>query len=55
MLDIFSGYKTYIAAAGLVGLGIYQISQGDVQTGVASLMAGLAVFGIGKKIERALS
>ena len=28
-LDILAGYKTYIAALGLLGLGVYQITNGD--------------------------
>lgn len=45
-MDILSGYKTYVAAAGLVGLAVYQFSQGHYPDAFQSLMAALAAFGI---------
>lgn len=51
-LSWLSGIKTYIAGIGLVGLGIHQLSQGDIQVGIESIAAGLAIIGIGHKIEK---
>ena len=45
------GYKTYLAGAGLIGLAVYQFSQGDYPAAWASLMAGLAAFGIRRAIN----
>lgn len=45
-MDILPGWKTYIAAAGLVGLAVYQFSEGDIAAAWQSLMAGLAAFGL---------
>lgn len=50
MLD---GWKTYIAAIGLVGLAVYNFSTGDYQTGMTNLMAALAAFGIRSAMARA--
>ncbi len=41
-----NGSKTYIAAAGLFGLAVYQFSQNDLQHGLETLMAALAAVGI---------
>lgn len=38
---MLSGYKTYIVALGMVAKGIWQITQGDVQGGLQSIMEGL--------------
>jgi hypothetical protein len=46
LLDLLSGYKTYVAAIGLVGLAVYQFSQGQIDTGVQSLLAALAAAGL---------
>jgi len=45
-LEIFAGYRTYIAAAGLIGLGVFQFSTGDIAGGIQSFTAGLAALGI---------
>ena len=41
-----NGYKTYLAAAGLLGLAIYQASQGDYPAAVQSVLAALAAAGL---------
>ena len=46
ILNVLSGYKTYVAAAGLVGLAVYQFSQGQVETGVQSVLAALTAVGL---------
>lgn len=45
-MDVLSGYKTYIAAIGMVGLAFYQFSQGQIDAAFQSLFAGLAAFGL---------
>lgn len=52
MLDVLSGYKTYIAAAGLLGLAVYQLSQGDLNGALQNLLAALAAFGLRSAIGR---
>ena len=36
-------YKTFIAGIGLIGLGIYQVSQGQLEAGLASVTAGVGL------------
>jgi hypothetical protein len=43
---MLNGYKTYLAAAGLIGLSVYQLSQGQVEQAIQNLLAGLAAFGL---------
>lgn len=45
-MEILNGYKTYLAAAGLLGLALYQFSQGQLEQSVQSLLAGMAAFGL---------
>lgn len=51
-LDVLPGFKTYIAALGLLGLGVYQLSQGDYPSAVQSIMGALAAFGIRTAVKR---
>ena len=51
-MDILPGWKTYLAAAGLFGLALYQFSQGDYASAWQSLMAATAAFGLKMAIER---
>ena len=52
---VMNGYKTYIAGIGLVGLGAYEISQGQTDQGIQHIAEGLAVFGIGHKIDKQIA
>ena len=52
MLTFLSGFKTYIAGFGLIGLGIYQCTQGDLNAGLKSVSEGLAVIGLGHKLAK---
>lgn len=45
-MNLINGYKTYLAAAGLLGLALYQFSQGQVEAAIQSFLAALAAFGI---------
>lgn len=47
-----SGWKTYAAALGLLGLAVYQLTQGDYVNGLESLLAALAAFGIRHALEK---
>jgi uncharacterized membrane protein len=38
--------KTFWAGVGLIGFGVYQLTQGNIETGVQSILAGLAALGI---------
>jgi len=42
-LDWLAGYKTYLAGVGLIGLGLYQISQEHYAEGAASISAGFGL------------
>jgi hypothetical protein len=46
ILSFLSGYKTYLAAAGLVGLGVYQLSQGQIDTAIQSFLGALTAVGL---------
>jgi hypothetical protein len=51
-MDILAGWKTNLAAAGLLGLSLYQFSQADLAGAWQSLMAALAAFGLKMAIAR---
>lgn len=57
MLDtlkrLLDGHKTVIAAIGLIGLALYQFSQGQVEPGMQSLLAGLTALGLRHAVEKA--
>lgn len=42
----FVGRKTYIAAAGLLGLAVYQASVGQYEAAIQSVIAALAATGL---------
>jgi hypothetical protein len=45
-LNLLNGYKTYFAAAGMLGLGAYQLATGQFAPGLQTLFSALAAFGI---------
>lgn len=51
-LDWLAGWKTYLAGAGLVGLAVYQLSLGQYEQAWQSLMAGLALLGLRRALDR---
>jgi hypothetical protein len=51
ILNALNGYKTYIAAAGLFGLSIFQFSTGQVPAGVQTLLSALAAAGLRQAIS----
>jgi hypothetical protein len=52
ILNLLSGYKTYLSAAGLVGLAVYQISQGQIESGAQSFLGALAAAGLRHAIAK---
>lgn len=54
-LGILDGYKTYIAAAGLLGLSVFQFSTGQISFGLQTLFAALAAAGLRSAIARTQS
>lgn len=50
-MEMFNGYKTYLAVAGLLGLALYEFSQGHVDLSFQSLMGALAAFGLRQAIN----
>jgi hypothetical protein len=52
LLKLLSGYKTYLAAAGLLGLALYQASTRDYQAAIQSFMAALATAGLRNAISK---
>ncbi|VTT96584.1 unnamed protein product [Gemmataceae bacterium] len=46
-----AGVRTYVAAAGLVGLSVYQLSQGQVEQAVQSFTIALGLLGLRERIE----
>lgn len=45
------GYRTYLAAAGLLGLAVYQVTHGEIEPGIQSMLAALAAFGLRAALE----
>ena len=52
ILTLLSGYKTYLAAVGLMGLAVYQVSQGQFETAYQSFMGALAAVGLRHAIAK---
>ena len=50
--DPLAGYKTYLAAAGLLLHGLWQMTQGNLDAGWTEVLAGLAAFGLRNAIDR---
>ena len=45
-MNALNGYKTYLGAAGLFGLALYQLSQGDYQAAFESFGQALIAAGL---------
>jgi hypothetical protein len=45
-VKILGNYKVYLAGVGLIGLAVYQLSQGQADAAVTSFLAGLATLGL---------
>lgn len=46
------GWKTWAAALGAVALGLYEITEGQVESGVGHIVFGAGLVGLGHKIEK---
>lgn len=46
MFSFIDGFKTYIAGFGLVGLGLYELSQGQMDQGWQHVAQGLGLIGL---------
>jgi hypothetical protein len=52
---LLSGWKTYLAAAGLFGLAIYQVSVGQYEAAIQTAMAALATTGLRHAVAKAVT
>ena len=50
--DLLSGYKTYLAALGLVGLSVYQATQGQYDQAAQSFFGAMAAAGLHSAIVK---
>lgn len=50
-MDMLKGYKTNLAAIGLLCLAFYEFSEGRIDMAMQSLMAALAAFGLRQAIS----
>ncbi len=50
-LQVGAGFATYLAAAGLLGYALYQVSIQDYPGAVQSFLAALAAFGIRRAVS----
>jgi hypothetical protein len=46
------GWKTWLAVAGLCGLGVYLIQMGEKEFGMMCILNGLGLVGIGSKVDK---
>jgi hypothetical protein len=51
ILTLLTGYKTYVAAAGLACLSFYQLTVGQYDQATQSLLAALAAIGLRSAIS----
>ncbi len=52
VISFLDGYKTYLAAAGLIGFAVYHASTGDYITAWANLVAAFGLFGAKQAAQR---
>jgi hypothetical protein len=55
ILNALNGYKTYLAAAGLIGLAAFQVSTGQYEQAVQSALAALTAAGLRHAIDKTRS
>ena len=51
---MMKGWKTWLAAAGFAAVGVVQILSGDSVEGIQRLLEGLALIGLGHKLDKAV-
>jgi hypothetical protein len=49
-----TGWKTYTAGGAAMVFGLYLILNGEMEQGVNLIIEGLAIIGIGHKLDRAV-
>lgn len=52
ILSLLNGYKTYLAAVGLIGLAIYHASIGEIEAATQAILAALAAAGLRDAIAK---
>jgi hypothetical protein len=52
LIKMVDGYKTYIAAAGLFGLSLYQVSRNQYDQAAQTFLAALAAAGLRSAIAK---
>ena len=50
--ETMKGWKTWVGAAGMAIVGIYEISEGQVELGVSKIALALGMIGLGHKVEK---
>lgn len=53
LLTQLNGYKTYLGAAGMFGLALYQVSQGQYDQALQSFLAALTAAGLRHAVTKA--
>jgi hypothetical protein len=52
IFSLLTGFKTYLAAAGFVGLAVYQVSQGQIDPSIQSALSALMALGLRHAISK---
>jgi hypothetical protein len=52
ILNLINGYKTYLAAAGLFGMAIYQFSQAQYDQATQTFLSALAAVGLRHAVSK---
>jgi hypothetical protein len=47
-----TGLKTYLAALGFIALGVYQITEGEVEVGIQTILGGLTISGFRSAVAK---
>lgn len=51
-MNFLNGYKTLIGGVVLIGIGIAEIVQGNVEGGLSRIGEGIVAIGLGSKLDR---
>lgn len=46
------GWKTWASAVGAMALGVYEMTEGQIEAGIGHIALGCGLIGIGHKIEK---
>lgn len=52
ILNLINGYKTYLAAAGLFGMAVYQFSLGQYDQATQTFLSALAAAGLRHAVSK---